>query len=71
MHNQVYSNDSCKAKDLKWGGMHWCLPLLKNGTMLDFLCFMNVDPQSSTWLDASCSMSQINLSHNVSHNLNN
>jgi hypothetical protein len=47
MHNQLYSNDSCKAKNLKWGGMHPCLPLLEKGSMLVFLSIMNVDPQSS------------------------
>jgi hypothetical protein len=26
------------------GGMHWCLPLLKNGRKLVF--FMNIEPQS-------------------------
>jgi hypothetical protein len=44
MHNQLYNNDSCKAKNLKWGGMHWCLPLLRNKRKLVFLSFMNVDP---------------------------
>jgi hypothetical protein len=45
MHNQLYSNDSCKAKFFKWGGMHRCLPLLKNRRKLVFLSFTNVNPQ--------------------------
>jgi hypothetical protein len=33
------------------GGMHRCLPLLKNGRKLVFLSFTNVDPQKFlTWL---------------------
>jgi hypothetical protein len=49
MHNQLY-NDCCKAKNLKWGGMHWCFPLLKSRRKLVFLSFTNVDPQASTCL---------------------
>jgi hypothetical protein len=50
MHNQLYSNDSCKVnKNLKWGGMHWYLPLLKNRRKLVFLSFTNVDPHALTW----------------------
>jgi hypothetical protein len=46
MHNQLYNNDSCKAKqNLKWGGMHRCLPLLKKEGKLVLLSFTNVDPQ--------------------------
>jgi hypothetical protein len=44
MHNQLDSKDSCKAKNLKWGGMHRCLPLLKNRRKLVFLRFMILDP---------------------------
>jgi hypothetical protein len=44
MHNQLYSNDSCKVKKILNGvvctGACLCL-----GTMLHFLCFLNVDPQ--------------------------
>jgi hypothetical protein len=45
MHNQLYNNDSYKAKNLKevvCTGACLCL-----GTKLDFLSFMDVDPQSS------------------------
>jgi hypothetical protein len=45
MHKQLDRNDNCKAKNLKWVGMHWCLPFLKNRRELVFLSFMNVDPQ--------------------------
>jgi hypothetical protein len=45
MHNQLDSKDSCKAKNLKWGGMHRCFPLLKRGKKLVFLSVMNVDTQ--------------------------
>jgi hypothetical protein len=44
MHNQLDSKDNYKAKNLKWGGMHRCLPLLKNGRKLVFLSFTNIDP---------------------------
>jgi hypothetical protein len=57
MHNQLYNNDTCKVKNLRGGGMHWCLPLLRSnvnflaclclGAMLTFLRFKNIDPQSS------------------------
>jgi hypothetical protein len=36
MHKQLDSNDSCKVKILKWGGMHRCLPLLKKCRKLAF-----------------------------------
>jgi hypothetical protein len=44
MQNQLYGNDSCKAKNLKWGGIRY-LPLLKNRGKLVFLSFTHVDPQ--------------------------
>jgi hypothetical protein len=33
-----------KLKNFKWGGMHWCLPLLRKVRKLVFLSFMTVDP---------------------------
>jgi hypothetical protein len=50
MHKQVDSNDSCKVKNIKWGGMHRCLPLLKNERKLVFLRFTIVNPQAPSWL---------------------
>jgi hypothetical protein len=47
MQKQRDSNDSYKMKSPKGDGMHWCLPLLKNGRKLVLFSFTNVDPQSS------------------------
>jgi hypothetical protein len=69
MHNQLYSNDSCKAKNLKWGGMHRCLPLLKNRWKLAFLSFTNVDPHAPTWLLLIHVV--VNLEWNAMHNIKN
>jgi hypothetical protein len=45
MHNQLYNNDSCKAKTLE--GVVCIGACLCLGTMLDFLHFTKVDPQGS------------------------
>jgi hypothetical protein len=29
MDNQLYNNESYRVKNLKWGGMHQCLPSLR------------------------------------------
>jgi hypothetical protein len=69
MHNQVYSNDSCKVKqNLEWGGMHRCLPLLRKRRKLVFLSFMNVDPHKP--LTRLLLLDIItNLERNAMHNL--
>jgi hypothetical protein len=55
MHNQLYNNDSGKAKNLKWGGMHKCLPLLRN--KVSFLALYECWPPKLQ-LGSSWTMSQ-------------